>query len=81
MDCYIGQIELFPYTFAPLYWALCNGQILPISQYQPLYALIGAQYGGDGITTFALPNLLGTEPIPNTAYYISLTDGCFPTRS
>ncbi len=81
MDCiFIGQIELFPYSFAPLDWALCNGQLLQIGQYEVLFSLIGNRYGGDGITTFALPNLQGTEPIPNTNYYICVQGGEYPTR-
>jgi microcystin-dependent protein len=59
VDPYIGQIEAFPYTFAPQNWALCAGQLLPIAQNQALFALIGTQFGGDGITTFALPDLQG----------------------
>lgn len=80
MECFIGQIELFPYTYAPLNWALCNGQLLQTSQYGALFSLIRNHYGGDGITTFALPNLQGTEPIPNTNYYICLLDGEYPVH-
>jgi len=57
MEPYIGQIELLPYTFAPMNWLACNGQILAISEYETLYTLIGTTYGGDGQSTFALPNL------------------------
>lgn len=80
MDPFIGEIELFPYSFAPKGWMACEGQILNIVQYQALFALLGATYGGNGTTTFALPNLLGTEPIPNTKYYIAVT-GYFPPRN
>jgi len=80
MECYIGQIELFPYIFVPMDWALCNGQVLSVSQYQALFSLIGYQYGGNGSTTFAVPNLQGTEPIPNTNYYICLS-AYYPTPS
>jgi Phage Tail Collar Domain len=56
-QAYIGSIVLVGYNFAPQNWALCNGQTLSISQYQALFALIGATYGGDGMTNFALPKL------------------------
>ena len=59
MDPFIGEIRLFAGTFAPLGWALCQGQLLAISQNDALFALIGTTYGGDGQTTFALPNLSG----------------------
>jgi microcystin-dependent protein len=51
------------FTFAPKGWALCNGQVLPINQNQALFALVGTTYGGDGITTFALPNLQARVPL------------------
>src|SRR5271165_2310374 len=56
---FISQIEAFPFTFAPKGWAFCAGQLLPISQYQALFALIGTYYGGNGTTNFALPDLRG----------------------
>ena len=56
---YLSQIEAFPFGFAPKGWALCAGQMLPINQNQALFALIGIYYGGDGIRTFALPDLRG----------------------
>ncbi|MEM5775263.1 MAG: tail fiber protein, partial [Anaerolineaceae bacterium] len=60
---YIGEIKMFGGNFAPVGWALCNGQLLPISQYDALFVLIGTTYGGDGQTTFALPDLQGRIPI------------------
>ena len=54
---FIGEIRMFGGNYAPRDWALCNGQLMSISQYQALYALIGTSYGGDGQTTFALPDL------------------------
>ena len=60
---FIGQILTFAGTFAPLGYMLCNGQTLPISQNDVLFALIGTTYGGDGVTTFNLPNLQGRTPI------------------
>jgi microcystin-dependent protein len=62
-DPFVGEIRIFPFNFAPLGWALCNGQILPISQYAALFSLLGVAYGGDGRTTFGLPNLPGRAPV------------------
>jgi microcystin-dependent protein len=56
---YVGEIRMFGGNFAPSDWAFCNGQSMPISQYQTLYTLIGTTYGGNGTTTFNLPNLQG----------------------
>jgi microcystin-dependent protein len=60
---FIGEMRIFAGNFAPLGWALCNGQLLPIAQYDALFALIGTTYGGDGQTTFALPDLRGRVPL------------------
>jgi microcystin-dependent protein len=60
---FVGQMLLVPYNFAPVGWALCQGQLLPIDQYDVLFALIGTTYGGDGQTTFALPDLQGRVPL------------------
>jgi microcystin-dependent protein len=59
---YIGEIRMAGFNFAPVDWALCNGQLLPISDYDALFNLIGTTYGGDGQTTFALPNLQSRIP-------------------
>lgn len=59
MDQFIGEIRAFPYSFAPRDWALCNGQLMQIADYTALYSIIGITYGGNGRTTFALPNLMG----------------------
>jgi microcystin-dependent protein len=59
---YIGEIRLAGFNFAPVGWAFCNGQSLPISDYNALFALIGTTYGGDGQTTFNLPNLQSRIP-------------------
>lgn len=56
---FLSQIEAFPFGFAPKGWALCAGQLLPINQYQALFAVIGTFYGGNGVTNFALPDLRG----------------------
>ena len=60
---YVGEIRLFAGTFAPAGWMLCDGQLLPISENETLFNLIGTTYGGDGQTTFAVPNLCGRTPI------------------
>jgi len=60
---FIGEIKMFAGNFAPRNWALCDGQILQISQYSALFSLLGTTYGGDGRTTFALPDLRGRVPI------------------
>ncbi len=60
---YVGEIRMFAGNFAPAGWALCEGQLLPISENQTLYQLIGTTYGGDGESTFALPDLRGRIPI------------------
>lgn len=80
MEPFLGQIQLFPYTFAPKGWAPCEGQLLPIAQNTALFALLGIQFGGDGRTTFALPDLSKKAPERNTKYYIAL-EGIFPSRS
>jgi microcystin-dependent protein len=60
---YVGEVRCFGFQFAPLNWAFCNGQQLAISQFDVLYAIIGTTYGGNGTTTFALPNLQGQVPM------------------
>lgn len=62
-DCFIGEIRLWSGVRIPDDWALCNGQTMQVSQYQALFALIGTTYGGNGATTFQLPNLQGMLPI------------------
>jgi len=60
---FLGQITLFPYTFAPFGWADCQGQLLPISQNTALFSLLGTNFGGNGQTTFALPDLQGRATV------------------
>lgn len=60
---FLAEIKLFAGNFAPRGWAFCDGQILPISQYSALFSLMGTFYGGDGRTTFALPDLRGRVPV------------------
>lgn len=62
-DPYVGEIRSFAGNFAPRGWALCNGQLLPISQNTALFSLLGTMYGGDGKTNFALPDLMGRTPM------------------
>ncbi|UZD24136.1 tail fiber protein [Algoriphagus halophytocola] len=63
MEPFLGQIMMVGFNFAPRGWALCDGSILPISSYTALFSLLGTTYGGDGRTTFALPDLRGRAPI------------------
>lgn len=79
MEEFIGKIDLYPYNFTPMGMALCNGQILQVAQNNALYALIGNIYGGTPNQTFAIPNMLGLEPVPGLNYYI-ITEGMFPVR-
>jgi len=62
-DQFLGEIRVVGFNFAPVGWALCNGQILPISQNTALFSLLGTQFGGNGTSTFALPNLQGCAPM------------------
>ncbi|CAN7678858.1 tail fiber protein [Acidovorax sp. LjRoot118] len=62
-DPYVGEIRMFGGNFAPRNWAFCNGQLLPISENDVLFMLIGTTYGGDGVNTFALPDLQGRAPV------------------
>lgn len=63
MEAFIGQITLFAGNFAPRSWSFCNGQLLSIAQNTALFSILGTTYGGDGVTTFALPNLQGRVAI------------------
>jgi len=74
-DPFVAEIRIFPFNFAPKGWAWCNGQILPISQNTALFSLLGTTYGGDGKSTFALPNLEGNAPMhPGQGPGLSLHD-------
>jgi Microcystin-dependent protein len=63
MDPFVGEIRLLPYTFAPLGWQDCDGSLLSISENDALFALIGTTFGGDGVTTFGVPDLRGRLPV------------------
>jgi microcystin-dependent protein len=60
---YVGEIRMFAGSFAPINWAICDGSLLPISENETLFVLIGTTYGGDGESTFALPDLRGRAPV------------------
>lgn len=79
MEYLIGTIVLLPYNFTPQDWCPCEGAQLPVNQYQALFSLIGYQYGGNGSSTFAVPDLRGATPLPGVRYYIAL-NGIYPTR-
>ncbi|HEX8889751.1 MAG TPA: tail fiber protein [Pyrinomonadaceae bacterium] len=75
MDPFVAEIRIFPFNFAPKGWAFCDGQILPLSQNTALFSLLGTVYGGDGKSTFALPNLQGSVPLhPGQGQGLSLYD-------
>lgn len=81
MEFFMGSIIQWPMDRAPEGWKLCDGQLLPIIQYQALYSLIGNKYGGDGRTNFALPDLRGRSANPAAAMnYIICIDGRYPDR-
>jgi len=60
---FLGELKIVSWNFPPKGWAFCNGQLLPINQNQALFSILGTTYGGDGRTTFALPNLQGRTPV------------------
>jgi len=79
-DQFVAEIRIFPFNFAPTGWALCNGQLLPISQNTALFSLLGTMYGGDGQSTFALPNFQGSTPLhqgqgPGLSVYVQGESG------
>jgi microcystin-dependent protein len=63
MDPFVAEIRIFPFNFAPKGWALCDGQLMPLSQNTALFSLLGTTYGGDGKSNFALPNMQGNAPM------------------
>ena len=81
MDPFVAEIRIFAFNFAPKGWATCDGQLLPISQNTALFSLLGTTFGGDGKSTFALPNLNGSAPLgagdgpDGTSYYPGTVDG------
>ncbi len=74
-DPFVAEIRIFPFNFAPRGWAFCNGQILPISQNTALFSLLGTTYGGNGQSTFALPDIQGNGAMhPGQGQGLSLRD-------
>jgi microcystin-dependent protein len=74
-DPFVAEIRIVPFNFAPKGWAWCNGQLMPLSQNTALFSLLGTTYGGDGKSTFALPNLQGSAPMhPGQGPGLSLHD-------
>src|SRR5688500_11443147 len=74
-DPFVAEIRIFGFDFAPTGWAFCDGQVLPISQNTALFSLLGTTYGGDGKSTFALPDLQGRAPMhPGQGPGLSLRD-------
>ncbi len=67
---FIAEIRMVAFDFAPRGWALCNGQLLPINQNQALFSILGTTYGGNGQTTFALPDLRGRSPVHSGAQIV-----------
>jgi microcystin-dependent protein len=75
MDPFVAEIRIFPFNFAPKGWAFCDGQLLPLSQNTALFSLLGTTYGGDGKSTFALPDMQGNAPMhPGQGPGLSLHD-------
>src|SRR4030095_13467135 len=75
MDPFVAEIRIFPFNFAPKGWAFCDGQLLPLSQNTALFSLLGTTYGGDGKSTFALPDFEGSAPMhPGQGPGLSLYD-------
>lgn len=74
-DPFVAEIRIFGFNFAPTGWAMCNGQLMPISQNTALFSLLGTTYGGDGKSTFALPNMQSNAPMqPGQGPGLSLHD-------
>jgi microcystin-dependent protein len=73
---YLGEVKIIAFTYAPKGWAFCNGQTMQIAQNQALFAILGTTYGGNGITTFNLPNLQGRVPLHmGQGFPLGLTGG------
>jgi microcystin-dependent protein len=79
---FLGEIRMFGGDFAPRGWARCHGQLLPISDHAPLFSLIGTTYGGDGVETFALPDLRedAAPAVPLPITFIIALAGVYPSR-
>lgn len=80
MSPMIGETRIFAFNFAPEGWAPCQGQLLSIDEFSPLFMVIGTTYGGDGATTFALPDAKGPVSGQEALQVCINLDGSFPTR-
>jgi microcystin-dependent protein len=83
-DPFLAEVRIFPFPFAPRGWALCNGQVLPISQNTALFSLLGTTYGGNGTSNYGLPNMQGNVPMhpgqgPGLSQYVLGETGGSPT--
>ena len=85
MNPLLGSLLLVPFNFSPVGWAPCNGQLLPINQNQALFSLIGTTFGGNGTSTFALPNLTGAHGVTDASgallTWVIALQGVFPSRN
>lgn len=81
-EVFLGEIRLFGFNFCPAGWVPAAGQLLPITQYNALFLLYGASFGGDGVTNFALPNLNGRAPYgwDESVHWCVAMTGTFPSR-
>lgn len=80
MDFILGQIQTFGFNFAPVGWMACEGQVLSIAENSALFSLLGTTYGGNGTSTFALPDLREAGKRDNVHYCIAVT-GVYPARN
>jgi microcystin-dependent protein len=80
VDPFLGEIRLFPYYFVPAGWKACDGSLLPINDNTALFSLIGTTFGGDGQTTFALPDLRSKVPLEGMGAYCIAMRGMFPSK-
>lgn len=82
MEEFIGTIKMFAGNFAPANWAFCDGQLLSINQNTAMFSILGTQYGGDGISSFALPNLEMSKSIEGGEIkHIICLNGIYPSRN
>lgn len=82
MEGTIGEIRIFAGNFAPRGWAFCDGRLYPINQWQAVFSILGTLYGGDGVTTFAVPNLVSPAQTDGSfnGRYIVCMQGIYPYR-
>jgi microcystin-dependent protein len=82
MDPLLGDIQLFAFDYAPSHWMTCEGQTLSIATNQALFSLLGTKFGGNGVTTFCLPDLRSALPMQGMGmHYCIAVQGIFPYRS